>query len=322
MKQPAKNRINTAISLIALIIAIFLLSQRLRTIHFYELVEHLRSISGLRLALILILTGISYWTLTGFDWIAIRFLSKRITYAHIAKSAFVGYSLSKNLGLSWLTGGSLRYRFYYRCGLTLREVSKLILFNTTTFFLGFLFWGGLSFTAFPLKENLVSYLPSSTLRLTGAGLLSVPALYLLFCFLGRKELRLRHRRWKIAPPRIALIQVTFGILDVFLTLSVLYLLLPPGTIGLPSFFSIFFTGQVLAILSHAPGGLGVFETVMFELMKDLISESSLLSALLLYRIVYFLLPLALGITLLAADEIRLRKGAISVSVLHPEKKSR
>jgi uncharacterized membrane protein YbhN (UPF0104 family) len=322
LKQKTKNRINTAIALVALMTAVILLFYRLRTIRMEELVDYLGTIKGSRISLILVSTGFSYWVLTGFDWVALRFLRKPIPYRSIATAAFVGYSLSKNLGISWLTGGSLRYRFYSRCGMSLKEVTKLMLFNTATFLCGFLFWGGVSFLVFPFKTGPAASLPDLTIRLIGIGFLTLPSLYLSASFLGWKTLSIGRRKWTIPSPKTALVQLGLGILDVFCTIWILYLFLPPGSMALTSFFGIFFTGELLAILSHSPGGLGVFETVMYEMLKDFYPETVLLSSLLLYRIVYFLFPLTLGTILLAVDEIKLRKGSAVASILHPEKKSR
>lgn len=306
----------------ALLVAVVVLSRRLHAIRPSELIDYIKTLGGSRILLILLSTGISYAILTGFDWLALHFLRKPVPYHEVARAAFIGYSLGKNLGISWVTGGSMRYRFYSRYEIGLKEVTKLILFNTTTFLLGFSFWGGISFLAFPLKNGPSVYLPELTIRLIGLGLLALPSLYLTASFLGWESLSFRRRRWKIPPVKIALAQLALGILDVFFTIWILYLILPPGAIPLHSFFGIFFTGELLAILSHAPGGIGIFETAMFEMLKDLFSEQPLLSSLFLYRIVYFLLPLTIGVTLLAMDEWRLRRRPMLSSMLHPEKKSR
>lgn len=302
-------------------VAVALLSHRLRAIHPSELIGYLKTLRGSRILLVLLSTGVSYGILTGFDWLALHFLRKPVPYPQIALAAFVSYSLSKNLGISWVTGGSLRFRFYSRYGIGLKEVTKLVLFNTATFLLGFLFWGGLSFAVFPFKNGSASF-PELTVRLIGLGLLALPSLYLTASLLGWKTLSFRRRKWSIPPFKIAILQLVLGILDVFFTIWILYLLLPAGAITLPSFFGIFFTGELLAILSHAPGGIGIFETAMFEMLKDLFSEQLLLSSLLLYRIAYFLLPLAVGVTLLAIDQWKLHRRPIIASILHPEKKPR
>ncbi|MDC4224269.1 MAG: LPXTG cell wall anchor domain-containing protein [Candidatus Manganitrophus sp.] len=118
MKTETRNWINTIIGLVALLAAGFFLYRRFQTINLAEVADYLRSLEGMRLLTIVgFWTAISYLVLTGYDWLALRFLKKRISYPRVALASFVGYSISKNLGISWLTGGSMRYRFYSRCGM-------------------------------------------------------------------------------------------------------------------------------------------------------------------------------------------------------------
>ncbi|MDC4224268.1 MAG: hypothetical protein MPW15_08580 [Candidatus Manganitrophus sp.] len=97
-----------------------------------------------------------------------------------------------------------------------------------------------------------------------------------------------------------------GAIDVFVTLWILYLILPPGAVSIGAFLAAYFMAEVVAILTHAPGGIGVFESRMLMLLDGRLSEAVLLSSLLLYRVIYFFIPLAIGIALLTVDEIRYR----------------
>jgi uncharacterized membrane protein YbhN (UPF0104 family) len=56
------------------------------------------------------------------------------------------------------------------------------------------------------------------------------------------------------------------------------------------------------IASHVPGGLGVLESIVLSLLPG----ASVLAALLMFRVVYFLAPLALGLALLGLSEIVLK----------------
>lgn len=314
MKPETRNRINTIIGLIALLVAIVFLSRRLREIEFSELAAHLKSIGGVRLSLVLLGTVLGYWILTCYDWLALRFLGKGIAYSRVVFAAFVGYSISKNLGLSWLTGGSLRYRFYSRFGMTLVDVSKLLLFNTSIFLLGFFFWGGFSFLFFPGAAE-GTFLPERLFPMLGLLFWLLPFLYLFICHRCR-EIRFRGRRWPLPPLSIGLFQIFLGTVDVFVTLSILYLILPPGAVSLGTFIAAYFMAQVVAITTHVPGGLGVFESIMLVLLGGRLSEAALLSSLLLYRVIYFLIPMVIGIALLAIDEIRDRPGRSLGAILH------
>jgi len=315
LKQETRNWINTLIGLAALIAAGLFLYKRFRTIEIAEVAAYLRSLDRFHLLIILFWTMISYLILTGYDWLALRFLKKEISYPRVALASFVGYSISKNLGISWLTGGSMRYRFYSRWGMNLKDVSKLVLFNTSTFLFGFFFWGGFSFLFYPLEEGIIPFLPKSLFPTAGLLLWGIPLAYLMISTRRRKEMRFRGRTWHLPPFRIALGQWVVGTVDVFVTLWVLYLILPSGAIPLGTFLAAYFMAEVVAILTHAPGGIGVFESTMLMLLDGRLSEAALFSSLLLYRIIYYLLPMVIGIALLAIDEVRYRPRSLD-AVLH------
>ncbi len=292
------------------------LFKRFRTIDIEEVARYLRSIERMRLVIIALWTIISYLILTGYDGLALRFLKKRVSYPRVFLTAFIGYSISKNLGISWLTGGSMRYRFYSRWGMTLKDVSKLVVFNTTTFLCGFFFWGGFSFFFFPLKEDLPAVVPNAIRPLIGFMLWGVLLLYFLVCSRSRKIFTFWGRTWHLPSLSIALSQGLLGEFDVFVTLWILYLILPPGAVSLGAFLSAYFMAEVVSILTHAPGGIGVFESTLLMLLEGRLAGAVLLSSLLLYRVVYFLIPMVIGIALLAVDEVRYRPGKPCDAVLH------
>ncbi|TAK08878.1 MAG: UPF0104 family protein [Candidatus Manganitrophaceae bacterium] len=316
LKPAIRNWINTLIGLAALIAAGFFLFKRVQALNRAEVADYLRSLEGMRLAIIVLWTMISYLILTVYDLLSLRFLKKRIPYRQVALAAFVGYSISKNLGISWLTGGSMRYRFYSRWGLALKDVSKLVLFNTTTFLCGFFFWGGFSFFFSPFKEELTAGVPSEMRPWIGVLLWGMLLLYFGVCSRSRKTFTFWGRTWHLPSLSIALSQWLLGTADVFVTLWILFLILPPAAVSLGAFLAAYFMAEVVAILTHAPGGIGVFESTLLMLLDGRLSEAVLLSSLLLYRVIYFLIPLVLGIALLAVDEVRYRPGKSLEAMLH------
>jgi phosphatidylglycerol lysyltransferase len=322
LKPETRNWINTLIGLVALIAAGLFLYRRFRNIDLAEITAYLHSLERMRLTVVFFWMIISYLVLTGYDWLSLRFLEKKIPYPGVALASFVGYSISKNLGISWLTGGSMRYRFYSRWGMNLKDVSKLVLFNTSTFLLGFFFWGGFSFLFYPLEEEIVPFLPRSLFPIVGLLLWLIPVVYLAVCRRSKREIHWRGRRGSLPPFWIALSQSVLGAIDVLVTLWVLYLILPPGTVSIGAFVAAYFMAEVVAILTHAPGGIGVFESSMLMLLEGRLSEAILLSSFLLYRVIYFLIPLVVGIALLAYDEIRYRPGRSLDAILHQKSGNR
>jgi phosphatidylglycerol lysyltransferase len=98
-----------------------------------------------------------------------------------------------------------------------------------------------------------------------------------------------------------------------LVAGVLYVLLPSHQgLTLPAFFSIYLLALVAGLISHVPGGLGVFEIVFLALLpKEMLGANGLgeavVGALVVYRAIYYLLPLVVGSIMLGAYELHQRR---------------
>lgn len=65
--------------------------------------------------------------------------------------------------------------------------------------------------------------------------------------------------------------------------------------------------QIAGIISNVPGGLGVFETVLMLLLAPAVEADGLLGSLLVYRVIYYLTPLLMGVVLLGGYELYQRR---------------
>ena len=119
------------------------------------------------------------------------------------------------------------------------------------------------------------------------------------------------RGWNLPLPGlgITLAQMLLGAAEVCSAAAVLFVLLPGGhNLEYPTFLAAYVFACLIGIASHAPGGLGVFEATMLVALSRLPFEQ-VLGALLLFRIIYYLLPFILALVLLALNEmIRRIKG--------------
>ncbi|MBV9123882.1 MAG: bifunctional lysylphosphatidylglycerol flippase/synthetase MprF, partial [Planctomycetes bacterium] len=157
------------------------------------------------------------------------------------------------------------------------------------------------------------YLPLTSVRPLGAAFLAGALGYLVLCAWRKQPLRLGKMELVLPSLRLALGQLALGSVDWVLAAAPLYALLPHGqTFSFPTFLCMFLLAQVAALVSHVPGGLGVFETTMVLLLKSSIRPEVALGALLVYRVIYYLLPLVLGMAALGMDELYQRW-----QVLHP-----
>ena len=145
------------------------------------------------------------------------------------------------------------------------------------------------------------------LTLAGWLLMLVPPVYLVMTAIRRQPLRLGGFELPMPSPAIAAGQILLSSVEWSIAGAVLYVLLPPSALPFLQFLGMFLIAILLGMVSHVPGGLGVFEGLMVLLLKPYLSSAELLPALVVYRVVYYLLPLGLALIVLVGDEMRARR---------------
>lgn len=300
------------LGLLLFAVALWELHHELQTFHYHDLVRHVHSIPVGQLALALLLTGLSYFTLTGYDALALRSIHHPLAYGRIALASFVGYAFSHTIGVSWLTGGSVRYRLYSAWGLSALEVTQVIVFTILTFWLGFCTLGGVAFVLEPPAMPAWRLMPVASLRPIGVLFLSLVAGYLVWTTTRTQPLRIRGWTFSLPTTRLSLLQIGLGCVDWLLAGSVLYVLLPQqASLSFPGFLGIFLLAQILGMGSQVPGGLGVFESVILLLLPSSLPSPVVLGALFVYRGVYYLLPLGTAALLLGVHEASRQRAGVT-----------
>ena len=303
--------ISSLIGLTLFIAALFWLHHALGEFHYRQVLQHLQSISSRQILFALLLTALSYLVLTAYDHLAIAYVQHPLPRGRITLASFISYAFSNTVGLSLLTGGSLRYRFYSAWGLATEEVARVLAFTTGTFWLGLFTLGGVLLVAPPTGSALPGgsvplFVPSDRChpsdpgRLLSSCRLPVPPPF-------PAEIVGIHPPRRCAWP---VRQLLIGPLDWALAGSTLYVLLPPAAhLSLGEFLALYLVAQTAALISHVPGGLGVFETLIVLFLPD-IPAPQLLGSLLIFRGIYYLLPLGAATVLLAGIEIIERRTAL------------
>lgn len=284
--------------------AAFVLERALRQIEFEEVLLQFQAIPFSGLLLATLLTALDYSALSGYDWLALRYAGRRLPYRKSALASFVGYTFSHNIGFPFLTGGSVRYRLYSAAGLSGLEIAKVVGFCAMTFVMGFLTLGGAVFLAEPLTLPPVLHLPFADARPLGVLLLGIAALVFALSLGGRR--RVGWRDWILDLPRPTLLagQVLISSVDWLLAGGVFYVLLPPEAgLSYLTVMGAFFLAQLAGLASNVPGGLGVFEGVMFLFLPPGIPPAALLGSLLAYRVIYYFLPFAVAALCFGAFEL-------------------
>lgn len=304
------------LSLLLFASALLLLSRELRNYHYRDIVAQVRQQPRSHIVLAIAITAVNYTLLTLYDAMALRYIRRRLPYRRAALASFIGYVMSHNIGLSALGAAAGRYRIYSAWGLSGVEVGQIVAFAGLTFWLGFCVAGGLAMLIEPFPLPPILHLPGTSTRPLAFILLGLAAAYLLIVLQRRKPLRVGGWAFSLPSFHLALAQAAVSTVDWLIATAVCFVLLPsPPQISYPAFVAIFAFSQIAGMISHVPGGLGVFETTMILLCSDRIPAAGLLGTLLLYRAVYYLLPLGAAGLLMASIETLRRRAAVRTFTL-------
>ena len=290
------------------ILSFAVIYQEVKDFRVHDLFAGLAEIAPLSLLAAVNCVVADYVVLTGYDSIALAQAGVHLPYRKIALASFLGHAFTINIDL--LTGSSIRYRIYRMFGLTVLQVATVVFVANATYLCGFLVLSGLLFTFDPPAALAEVHLPFSSLEVLGLVSLSLIFLYIFLSFTWRRLLKIGRWELHIPTPKRAVAQLLLSSLDWLLSATALYLLLP-SIPGLPftTYLGAFLLAQFLGQLSQAPAGLGIFEAVMIVLLTPVASPSLLLGPLLVFRVVYYLLPFFVAAVLLGLTELHSRRRA-------------
>lgn len=279
-----------------------LLYRTLSRYSFDQIVASVAAIPTTRLLLAGCFAAASYLTLTLFDTLAVRYAGKPLPYPRTALASFIALSLGHNIGLAALSSGAIRYRFYSRWGLSTEEVAKVILFCGMTVGLGLVVLGGAALLARSELAGQITGLPRPVMLATGLACLAAATAYLALAAFVRQRLKLWSWSFEMPPLRLALGQTFIGPLNFAFVAACLHqTLLAVADVPYLGVASVYVIANVTALISHVPGGLGVIETVVTYLLPG----GQFIGALVMFRIVYFLVPLCLGSVAFGIAELAL-----------------
>lgn len=321
MTRETLNRLPQLIShwlpLILFVVALYIVHNQLAAHDLSDILGTLKTTPmGIVMAALLLMV-INYLVLAGYDWLALRYTDhSQIPWLKMTAAALLSYAISNNTGHAWAAGGSIRYRFYSKWGVLGWDIIKISLFQTITYLLGALTLGLLGSLLLPhylystIQEppaiHWVSLICAASLLVYWGGV-----------FLWRKPLLIKGFELHLPSPLMALGQTLVASIDVMLSSLVLWvLLLNQVDSDFGAFLVVFVVAQVVGVISQVPGGIGVFEGAFLWLMADIEATDQhliLISALLLYRVIYYFVPLLLAGAGLLGYELHSRRRLIAES---------
>lgn len=294
------------------LVAILLVRQA-RTIEWETVGQTLRSYRLATLALAAAVGLASYAIYAGYELIARRYSGHKLPVPLTAAVGVISYSFNLNLGV-WVGGIGFRYRLYSQLGVDTPTTARLYASTLVTNWTGYLAVAGAVFALYGLDLPPEWKLSDAGLRGIGALLVVCAVAWLLACWRARRrQWSMRGHGIELPPGPMAAGQMALGAGNWMLMATVVYVLLPhvPSAPGYGAVLGTLLLAAIAGVATHIPAGLGVLEAVFLALLGHRVPHAQLLGALLAYRALYFLAPLAftgLGYALLES-RIRSRGAA-------------
>lgn len=284
----------------------WLIFNQAREIEWGEVLAAISRYSVLSLALAAGLAAISLLVYSCFDLLARSYTGHKLKTGTVMTVTFISYVFNLNLG-SLVGGIAFRYRLYSRLGLEPGVITRITTFSMLTNWVAYLLLGGFIFAVLPPTPPDDWPITATHLRLIGMVLLAVAAAYVSLCaFSGKRMLRLRGHEIALPSLRMAGLQLFIGTVNWLLISSIIYVLLQQR-VEFPTVVSVLLLAAVAGVITHVPAGLGVLEAVFVALLSHRLPQPFLIGALLAYRMVYYLGPLAVAAVVYAVTEARARK---------------
>ena len=295
--------IGPAIAILVTAIAFWMLHAMTSKLRIVDLKQAFGAIPSSAMLWSFAATMLSYCALATYDIMATRIsVPGRVKWIVAAVSGMAGFAFSNFLGFHLLTGGAVRYRIYARLGLDGADIAKIILLTWSGLWLAIT---GLIATAVmvtPYGIPFVHLINPLVDRIAGAATLL--GIVWLFFYAGLHGREFRLFGWQLSLPGRGplFLQLVAGLIDIAGATYALYVLVPPDLQpGFPAFLVIYLSAVLIAVVSHVPGGVGIFEVTMMAALGAA-GRADILAALLAYRIVYYVTPFIVAAILLATTE--------------------
>ena len=255
-------------------------------------------------------TAAGFVFLLGYEWSASRYAGVSLPSRTLVLGGFTAFAIGNAIGLSLLSGGSVRYRLYARHGLGASDVAHMTLFASLSLGCALPPLAALATLSNLPAASAALHLPEALLGTIAVAVLLLGAVLAVGIYRRRLPeqpfkdsllVRAGRRTLRLPGRRLTFLQLLITALDVAAAATVLYLLLPEAP-PFGAFVLVYLLALAAGVLSHVPGGVGVFEAILLAAFANQLGAAPLAAALLLYRLIYVILPLLVACLLLLVNE--------------------
>ena len=304
------NWIGFALGLGIVGVSLYVLSHLLQDVAPSRVLAAARATAPRSIASAVFFIACAYGTLTLYDFFALRVIgANHVPYRIAVLASFASYAIGHNVGATAFSGGAVRLRIYSYFGLGVIDVAKICFLTGLTFWIGNLVVLGSGMAYRPEVSSRILQLSPGMVRAIGIVALVVLSAYIVWVW--RKPRSFGRDGWHVRLPSglSTLIQVGIGLADLTFSSLAMYSLVPsvPGddfvTVAIACV-----SATLLGFASHAPGSLGVFDAAMLVALPD-VGKAELVAALIIYRVLYFMIPFVIALLLMAYWELTLFLGS-------------
>ena len=274
-------------------LAAFMLYKQLQGHSLREIANAFMSIPTMNLIYAGIACFAGYLSLSLYDFLALRYVHKKLSWWKWMLAGVLGFAISNNAGHAVVSGGAIRYSLYTRWRIRAGEIVRMLTFSGFTYFLGCA--SIVIFGYFLVPHDLFAHSVGASVGIFSLFIFCCAAIgaYFAMTVLFRgKNVHIGKLKFKIPSTEEAIFQTVLGITDSVLAGMVLYFCLAPfADIPFTTYIGVFVIAQTAGVFSQVPGGIGVFESIFLVALPAHISSANIFAALLAFRIIYYVLPL-------------------------------
>ncbi len=283
--------------------ALWGLDRLLHEFHWHDVRLAFHRIPAVRVLAAIGFAVLSYIALSGYDALALRAIGRKVRYTKSTVVAWMAFALSNVITPSFLSGGAVRYRAYTALGIEAIDIARVIGICSLVGGMGLCMVSGFGLFFSPQALEGNPYVSPALAQLIGALLFLVPIVFVALSAVAHRSRASWAKRWPVPNVWIAMGQIAVATVDFTCSAAVLYVLLPEHAISFSGFLGIYGAALVIGLISYVPGGLGVFEGVFLATTVHCIPTDAALGALLVYRVIYYVAPLALVVIGFSTSEL-------------------
>lgn len=294
MRKTALNFLKRAAILLFLGIATVLVVSKAREMDWPQVLQAVKAYDLKTLVTAFAIAVPAFIACASFDLVGRHATGHSLSGLRTAIISYTGYFFSLNLGA--LVGGlAFRYRLYMPYGLKTMTISQVIGLSIVTNWSGYVLIAGAVMAWQPPELPPGWDVSPSLLRGIGIFLLLLAAVYIALSIIkGGSSVRLKDSRFEIPTIGVTAIQIGLSLLS-WGSIGAVITWLLQGEVSWFAVMPVLMMSAIAGIWSHVPSGLGVTEVVFVSLLGHLAPESRLLAAVLVFRIVYYIVPFVMAV---------------------------